>query len=105
MKKNGGLLKPNPKQLEESPTVPGANLLDDLMTEEEVMKKLGVKKQWLADHRTRVQPIIPHIPMGREIRYPRRAVDEWLASMVETRPNWERKEPSEKHLEWCAFQQ
>jgi hypothetical protein len=58
------------------------------------MEGLGVKRQWLADHRTRVQPIIPHITMGREIRYPKRAIDGWLASMVETRPTWERSNTS-----------
>ena len=90
----GGLLKPDPKQVEETPSTSGVvNLLDDLMTEEEVMKKLGVKRQWLADHRTRVQPIIPHIRMGREIRYRRSSLDEWLASIEEIRPTWERSEP------------
>jgi hypothetical protein len=77
MRDRGGLLKPNPKQAADVPETPASpNLLDDLMTEEEVMEKLGVKRQWLADHRTRVQPIIPHITMGREIRYPKRAIDE-----------------------------
>jgi hypothetical protein len=32
--------------------------------------------------------------MGREIRYPKRAIDGWLASMVETRPTWERSNTS-----------
>jgi hypothetical protein len=66
---------------------------DELLTDEEVMKLLKIKnKQWLADHRTRVLPIIPHVLFGREIRYPRRLVLRWIASLIETRPTWQRKE-------------
>jgi hypothetical protein len=96
-KKKAGLLRPNPKDLEsfsgdivsEDESSYGA---DDLLTEGEVIRWLHVKKQWLADHRTRVLPIIPHIPMGKQILYPRRAVETWLANLVETRPTWERKD-------------
>src|ERR1017187_7331145 len=98
-KKKAGRLRPNPKNLEilsgdivsEDESSYGA---DDLLTEEEVIRWLHVKKQWLADHRTRVLPIIPHIPMGKQILYPRGAVKTWLASLVETRPTWERKDVS-----------
>jgi hypothetical protein len=34
------------------------------MNEGEVIKKFKVKKQWLAYHRTRVEPIIPPIPLA-----------------------------------------
>jgi hypothetical protein len=63
----------------------------DYLTTEQVMDWLGVSRQWLADHRTRVQPIIPHIKLGREILYPKHRVAELLASLTETRPSWERK--------------
>jgi hypothetical protein len=79
---------------EASGAIPVLNLDDDeLLTEEEVMKLLKMKnKQWLADHRTRVLPIIPHVLFGREIRYPKRLLLRWVASLIETRPTWERKQ-------------
>jgi hypothetical protein len=66
---------------------------DELLIEEEAMSLLKIKnKQWLADHRTRILPIIPHILFGREIRYPKRLLLRWIASLIETRPMWERKQ-------------
>ena len=98
-KKKAGLLRPNPKcpEILSGDVVPDAESAygaDDLLTEGEVIRWLHVKKQWLADHRTRVLPIIPQIPMGKQILYPRRAINTWLASLVETRPTWERKDVS-----------
>ena len=64
---------------------------DALMTDEDVMSLLGVGQQWLKDHRTRVEPIIPHIKLGRTIRYQREAVLDWFARVTETQPRWNRK--------------
>jgi|HubBroStandDraft_6_1064221.scaffolds.fasta_scaffold2427577_2 hypothetical protein len=64
---------------------------DEYLTDEQVMNILGVSKQWLADHRTRVEPIIPHVTLGRESRYPKRALYAWINARTETRPTWDRK--------------
>jgi hypothetical protein len=107
-----GLLKPNPKTVqafppcssgiaapmpvhsESRPVVSSYDLAygkDDMISESVVMEWLGVTKQWLADHRTRVEPIIPHLLLGKEIRYSRSEVNGWLRQLVETRPRWERQ--------------
>ena len=107
-----GLLKPNPKTVqaftpcssgidarmpvhsESRPVVSSYDLAyskDDMISESVVMEWLGVTKQWLADHRTRVEPIIPHLLLGKEIRYSRCEVHGWLRQLAETRPRWERQ--------------
>jgi hypothetical protein len=65
---------------------------EELLTDDEVIRMLRVNRQWLADHRTRIQPIIPHIKLGREIRYLRSDILQMLRSARETRPRWERTE-------------
>jgi hypothetical protein len=101
-KRQGGLLRvvhnnttvePTPERakLEVVQQWQGRELEDELLEEEEVMMILKVKKQWLRDHTTRVLPIVPHVRMGRQISYPKRAIFAWIAAQTETRPTWERK--------------
>lgn len=89
-----GLLRPTPRQVQPERSVTGEAffLPDDLISEEDLMKWLSVDRQWLADHRTRVLPIIPHIRLGKTIRYSRSRISAWLGGCVETRPRWERGE-------------
>jgi len=95
-KARGGLLKPSPKALPADAPVAFPVVEDEeYLTDEQVMAWLHVKKQWLADHRTRVEPIVPHISMGKQILYPKRAVQTWLDRLVETRPSWERRTVSQ----------
>jgi hypothetical protein len=64
---------------------------EDPLEEQEVMSILKVNKQWLADHRTRVLPIIPHAPLGRIILYPsKRGLMLWIRQQMQTRPRWQR---------------
>ncbi len=89
----GGLLKPNPKTSGITLDVPQPappSQDDEYLTDEQVCQILRVTKQWLRDHTTRVEPIVPHIRLGRKIVYPRRALFDWMSARVETRPNWER---------------
>jgi hypothetical protein len=89
----GGLLKPNPKMNGVALDVPqpaSPSQDDEYLTDEQICQILGVTKQWLRDHTTRVEPILPHIRLGRKIVYPRRVLFEWMNARVETRPNWER---------------
>jgi hypothetical protein len=64
---------------------------EDPLEEQEIMSILKVNKQWLADHRTRVLPIIPHAPLGRVILYPsKRGLMLWIRQQMQTRPRWQR---------------
>lgn len=91
-KARGGLPKPNPKALPGDASVAFPVFEEEeYLTEAQVMAWLHVKKQWLADHRTRVEPIIPHIRMGKQILYPKSAVRAWLRRLLETQPSWKRK--------------
>jgi len=95
----GGLFRPIPEKKPsaqavepQQPTPPSPSTDDELLTDADVMTLLKVKKQWLRDHTTRVLPIVPHIKIGREIRYSKRAIHAWIMAQQETRPTWERKE-------------
>jgi excisionase family DNA binding protein len=67
----------------------GSKGMEKLLTPDEVAKLLDVKMSWLMDHVTRIEPIIPHIRIGRMIRFRRQDVTQWLNSMVSTKPTWE----------------
>jgi hypothetical protein len=92
-KRTGGLFRPipgsEPAPDRKPPTA--STVMDDIMTDDEVMVYLKVNKQWLRDHTTRTEPIIPHVPFGRKIRYRRSDVMEFVESRVERRPVWDRK--------------
>ena len=62
---------------------------DNLLTIEELCLILNLKKSWIMDHVTRIKPIIPHIRMGKKIRFKRERVMEWLNSQINTKPTWE----------------
>jgi hypothetical protein len=89
-----GLLRPVAEESDLGP--PPAAILpvtdEELLMDSDVMKLLKVKKTWLRDHTTRVEPIIPHLRIGREIRYLRSDVLAWCRAQRETRPRWERED-------------
>lgn len=64
---------------------------DELLNDEQAMKILKVNLQWLRDHTTRAYPIIPHIKLGRDTRYPKRALYSWIAAQIITSTTLERK--------------
>ena len=95
----GGLLKPNPKTSGMTLDVPQPAAFqapDEYLTDKQVCQILSITKQWLKDHTTRGQPIVPHIRLGRKIVYPRRALFDWMSARVEARTNWKRYEDGAK---------
>jgi len=42
---------------------------EELLTPVEVAQSLKVGVKWIMDHITRYEPIIPHVRMGRAIRF------------------------------------
>ena len=61
-----------------------------LINSEEVAALLGVKVQWVRDHTTRVEPILPHVRLGRKILFEPAEVMKFIEAQRETRPKWER---------------
>jgi hypothetical protein len=51
---------------------------DKLLTPQEVCQWLDVTMNWLYDHTTRSQPIVPHVRMGKVIRFRRNDVAEFI---------------------------
>jgi hypothetical protein len=69
----------------------GLVVTDKLLTPDEVALLLDVKMSWLMDHVSRIEPIIPHIRIGKVIRFKRAVVIDWLDSLISTKPTWEQK--------------
>jgi hypothetical protein len=85
--------QPPPKPATEAGELSADYLRDDEdpLEEQEIMNILRVNKQWLADRRTRVLPIIPHALLGRIILYPsKRGLMLWIRQQMQTRPRWQR---------------
>ena len=58
-----------------------------LLTPCELATIIDVKLSWIMDHVTRIEPIIPHIRVGRKIRF-RPDVIDWFYSLLITKPTW-----------------
>jgi hypothetical protein len=56
----------------------------------ETLKILNVTKQWIRDHTTRIEPIVPHIRLGRKIRFRLADIKRFIDQQAEIRPKWER---------------
>lgn len=50
-----------------------------LLTVAEVAKLLGVERKWVYEHAR--QGIIPHVKLGRQIRFRPESIQEWLTSI------------------------
>jgi excisionase family DNA binding protein len=62
--------------LSASPTDELADASDDLLTAEEVASRLRVTPAWVYAQTRRRQ--IPHLRLGRYVRYRREALDKWI---------------------------
>ena len=71
----------------------------DLLDASNVAKILGVTEQWVRDHTTRIEPIIPHVRMARKVRFRPADIRRFIDQQAETRPKWERVKVSlgERH--------
>ena len=65
--------------------------VEELLDAAAVAKILGVSLQWIKDHTTRIEPIIPHIRLGRKIRFRSADIKRFIQIQTETRPRWERR--------------
>ena len=65
-------------------------LEDRLLTSQELADWLNVTVQWVRDHTTRIEPIVPHIKIGKNVRFRRADVARFLRQQFQTAPTWER---------------
>jgi hypothetical protein len=63
----------------------------DYMEAADVAAMLGVTAQWVRDHTTRIEPILPHVRIGRRIRFERTEIERFMRERREHRPTWKRK--------------
>jgi hypothetical protein len=89
----GVLTAAHPRNAEDptSMVLPGEShkRTEKLLTPDEVAILMDVKMSWLMDHVTRIEPIIPHIRIGKMVRFKWSAVAEWIDSLISTKPTWE----------------
>lgn len=64
---------------------------DRLLHAEEVAELLNVPSRWVRDH-TR-SGLIPHIKLGRYVRYRREAVVAWIGEQEEGGASWRKHRP------------
>jgi excisionase family DNA binding protein len=67
-------------------------LTDRLLDAKEVAALLGVPTSWIREH-TR-SGAIPHVPLGRYVRYDRGDVVEWVASLKTGGPSFRGHRPT-----------
>ncbi len=56
----------------------GREAMEELLTPEQVAKRLRVSSRWVRDHVARRQPRIPAIDLGSRIRFRPSDVDEFI---------------------------
>ena len=75
-----------PQTLANTDVIPS---IEKLLTPHDIAQYFDVTVPWVLDHVTRVEPIVPHIRMGKKIRFRRTDVMEWLSSKTNTKPTWD----------------
>jgi hypothetical protein len=61
---------------------------EQLLMPEDVARWLGAKRKWVIDHTSRYEPIIPHLRLGKAIRFRRADVERFLSRQVSTKAWW-----------------
>lgn len=73
-----------------SPTTVPDTLHAHLLDASDAARMLAVSVQWIRDHTTRIEPIVPHVKMGRKVRFEVEGIQRFIAGCRESRPRWER---------------
>ena len=53
--------------------------MEDLLTPEQVAKRLGVSPRWVRDHATRRSPRIPAVDLGSRMRFRPSAIEDFIS--------------------------
>ena len=61
--------------------------VEKLLTARELALIIDVKLSWIMDHVSRVEPIIPHMRVGRVVRF-RPDIVNWFYLLTTTDPTW-----------------
>jgi excisionase family DNA binding protein len=70
-------------------TVLVMEISEGLLTPDDVAKWLRVPRKWVIEHTNRYEPIIPHIRMGRAVRFRREDIEAFLNERVKKTPKWQ----------------
>jgi excisionase family DNA binding protein len=60
---------------------------EELLTPQDVAKRLRVSARWVRDHATRRSPRIPAIDLGARLRFREADVEEFIRSQGQGRPS------------------
>lgn len=63
----------------------------ELMDAAGAASMLGMSEMWVREHTTRTPPIVPHVRLGKFVRYERSEIAKFITAQRESKPSWERK--------------
>ena len=69
-------------------SVPMEDEPEQLLTPDDVARWLRVERKWVVEHTTRYEPIIPHVRIGRAVRFRREDVERFISERVSAKPLW-----------------
>jgi len=61
----------------------GTEVSDDLLTPEQVAKRLRVSPRWVRDHATRRSPRIPAVDLGSRMRFRPSDVEQFIRERIQ----------------------
>lgn len=61
--------------------------LEQLMTPKQVAEFLHVTTSWVVEHCSRRKPSLPHFRFGKQLRFDRKRIEDFLAEFAQFVPN------------------
>ena len=71
------------ENVEVRPDASRGSLSDDLLTPEQVAKRLRVSPRWVRDHATRRSPRIPAVDLGSRMRFRPSDIEQFIRERIQ----------------------
>lgn len=71
------------ENVDESVSTNAVGMSEELLTPEQVAKRLRVSPRWVRDHATRRSPRIPSVDLGSRMRFRPRDVEEFIRQRIQ----------------------